>query len=55
MEDEAKGNLHKVKGIIKEKIGEVSENPNLEAEGRAEKNAGKILNWVGHVEKVVGQ
>ena len=27
----------------------------LEAEGRAEKNAGKILNWVGHVEKAVGQ
>jgi uncharacterized protein YjbJ (UPF0337 family) len=54
-EDEAKGNLHKVKGIIKEKVGELTRNPSLEADGRAEKDAGKIQNWDGHVKKVVGQ
>jgi uncharacterized protein YjbJ (UPF0337 family) len=54
-EDEAKGNLHKVKGIIKEKVGELTRNPDLEEDGKAEKDAGKIQNWVGHVKKVVGQ
>jgi uncharacterized protein YjbJ (UPF0337 family) len=54
-EDKAKGNLHKMKGIIKEKIGELTRNPDLEADGRAEKNAGKIQNWAGRVKKAVGR
>jgi len=54
-EDKAQGKLHNVKGTIKQKAGELTNNPNLEAEGRAEKNAGKIQNWVGRVKKAVGQ
>ena len=54
-DDKTTGKLHEVKGIIKEKVGELTKNPDLEAEGRAEKNAGKVQNWVGKVEKAVGK
>jgi uncharacterized protein YjbJ (UPF0337 family) len=54
-DDKTTGKLHQVKGTIKETAGELTNNPNLEAEGRAEKNAGKVQNWVGKVEKAVGQ
>lgn len=54
-DDKAIGKLHAVKGTIKEKVGEVTNNPDLEAEGRAEKNAGKVQKWIGKVEKAVGQ
>ena len=32
-----------------------NENPNLEADGRAEKNAGKVQHAVGKIEKAVGE
>ena len=54
-EDKTKGKLHEVKGTIKQTVGELTNDPNLEANGRAEKNAGKVQNWVGHVEKAVGE
>ena len=54
-DDKATGKLHEAKGTIKEKVGELINNPDLEAEGRAEKNAGKVQNWVGKVEKAIGQ
>ena len=54
-DDKTTGELHEVKGTIKQKVGELTKNPNLEAEGRAEKNAGKVQNWVGKVEKAVGE
>ena len=53
--DKAKGNVHEVKGTIKQKVGEVTNNPNLEADGRAEKNAGKVQNVAGKIEKAVGE
>jgi len=53
-DDKTIGKLHEVKGAIKQKVGELTENSNLEADGRAEKNAGKVQNFVGKVEKVVG-
>jgi uncharacterized protein YjbJ (UPF0337 family) len=34
--DEIKGNLHEVKGKVKETAGQVTNNHNLEAEGKAE-------------------
>jgi uncharacterized protein YjbJ (UPF0337 family) len=46
--------LH-LKGAIKQKAGELASSPNLEADGRAEKNAGKVQNFVGKVEKAVGE
>jgi uncharacterized protein YjbJ (UPF0337 family) len=54
-EDKATGKLHEVKGTIKEKVGELTNNPDLETDGRAEKNTGKAQNWVGKVEDLVGK
>jgi uncharacterized protein YjbJ (UPF0337 family) len=53
-DDKTIGKLHEVKGAIKQKVGELTKNSNLEADGRAEKNAGKVQNFVGKVEKAVG-
>jgi uncharacterized protein YjbJ (UPF0337 family) len=53
-DDKTTGNLHEVKGVIKQKAGELTKNPNLEADGRAEKNAGKVQKAVGKIEKAVG-
>jgi uncharacterized protein YjbJ (UPF0337 family) len=54
-DDKTTGNLHEVKGAIKQKAGELTENPNLEADGRTEKNAGKVQKVVGKIEKAVGE
>ena len=53
-DNKAKGKFHEVKGAIKQKAGELTKNPNLEADGRAEKNAGKVQKAVGKIEKAVG-
>jgi uncharacterized protein YjbJ (UPF0337 family) len=42
--DEIKGNIHEAKGAVKEKAGQVTNNPNLTAEGQNEKLAGKVQN-----------
>jgi uncharacterized protein YjbJ (UPF0337 family) len=52
--DKATGKLHELKGAIRQKAGELAKNPTLEADGRAEKNAGKVLNVIGKIEKAVG-
>ena len=54
-EDKTTGKLHEVKGAIRQKAGELTSSPNLEADGRAEKNAGKVQNVVGKIEKAVGK
>jgi uncharacterized protein YjbJ (UPF0337 family) len=51
--DQIEGKLHEVKGTVKEKAGKVTNNPNLEAKGQAEKLAGKVQNKVGQIEKVL--
>jgi len=53
--DELEGNLHDLKGAVKEKAGQVMNDPDLESEGQAEKIAGKIQKKVGQVKKVLGQ
>ena len=53
-DDKATGKFHEVKGAIKQKAGELTKNPNLAADGRAEKNAGKVQNIAGKIEKTVG-
>jgi uncharacterized protein YjbJ (UPF0337 family) len=53
--DKLEGNLHDLKGKVKEKVGQVVNDPNLEAEGQAEKIGGKVQKKVGQLEKVVGQ
>ncbi len=50
--DQIAGKLHELKGKAKQKAGQVTNNPNLAAEGRGEKLAGKIQKKVGQVEKV---
>ena len=50
--DQIKGSLHEMKGKAKEKVGQVTNNPNLAAEGQDEKIAGKIQKKVGQIEKV---
>ena len=52
--DRAKGKFHEVKGKVKEKVGRMTNNPNLEAEGQGEQVGGKIRKKIGQVEKVVG-
>ena len=37
-----KGKLHEMKGNLKEKAGQVTNNPNLTAEGHDEQLAGKV-------------
>ena len=53
-EDKAKGTFHEVKGKVKEKVGQVTNNPDLEAEGLVEKIGGKVQKKIGQVEKVLG-
>jgi len=50
--DQIKGKLHEVKGDVKQKVGQVTNNPNLEAEGQGEKLGGKIQKKIGQIEKI---
>ena len=50
--DQMEGKLHEVKGAVKEKAGQVTNNPNLAAEGQDEKLAGKVQKKIGQIEKV---
>ena len=52
--DEVAGKIHEVKGAIKEKVGKLTNDPELEAKGKVEKVAGKIQSKIGQVEKVLG-
>ena len=54
-EDKAEGKIHEVKGTIKEEVGKVTNDPDLEVSGEAEKNAGKVQKWIGRAEKAVGE
>jgi len=52
--DEAHGNLQELKGAIKEKIGHLTNNPELESEGTADKAEGFVEKKIGQVKKVFG-
>ncbi|MHB8763647.1 MAG: CsbD family protein [Deferrisomatales bacterium] len=54
LHDKTVGTFHQVKGKIKEVTGELIDNPELEAEGIVEKNAGKAKKEVGKVKKSLG-
>jgi uncharacterized protein YjbJ (UPF0337 family) len=51
-QDKVEGKFHEVKGKVKEKVGQVTNDPNLESEGQGENLAGKIQKKVGDIEKV---
>jgi uncharacterized protein YjbJ (UPF0337 family) len=50
--DRVEGKVHEVKGAIKEKIGEATNNPNLQNEGTAERIDGTVERKVGDIKKV---
>ena len=53
--DEIKSKFHNLKGKVKEKAGELTNDADLEAEGEAEEIAGKVQEKVGQVKKVLGK
>jgi uncharacterized protein YjbJ (UPF0337 family) len=53
--NQAKGELHAIKGKAKEAVGRLTNDPDLEAEGTIEKTRGKLQKKVGQIGKVFGQ
>jgi uncharacterized protein YjbJ (UPF0337 family) len=51
--NEIAGKVHEVKGKAKEKVGQMTNDPELEAEGIRENIAGKVQKKIGQVEKLV--
>ena len=54
-ENEIAGKVHEVKGKIKEKVGQLTNDPDLEGEGIGEKIGGKVQKKIGQVKKVLGK
>jgi len=54
-ENEIAGKVHEVKGKIKERVGQLTNDPDLEAEGIGEKIGGKVQKKIGQVKKVLGK
>lgn len=52
---ELEGKLHETKGAAKEKVGELTHDPELESEGRTEKVAGIVQKTLGKIEKALGK
>ena len=52
---QVEGQLHEVKGTAKEKAGEITKDPDLEAEGRTEKVAGIVQKKLGELEGLLGK
>jgi uncharacterized protein YjbJ (UPF0337 family) len=55
MRDKAEGAFHEVKDEVKRVAGKITDNPKLEAKGKAEKIAGKVQEKIGQVKKVLGK
>jgi uncharacterized protein YjbJ (UPF0337 family) len=55
LQDEVEGKLHNLKGKVKEKVGELTNDPDLKDEGEAEEITGKVQEKVGQVKKVLGK
>ena len=53
--DKVEGTIHKVKGGVKETVGELTNDPYLKAEGKVEKTKGKTQEKVGQIKKVLGK
>lgn len=50
--DEVLGKLHEIKGGVKEKARQVTNNPDLETEGQIERFGGQVQKKVAQIEKV---
>jgi uncharacterized protein YjbJ (UPF0337 family) len=53
--DKMEGKFHDVKGKVKEKAGQLTNDPDLEADGQAEEISGKVQTKIGQVKKVLGK
>jgi uncharacterized protein YjbJ (UPF0337 family) len=51
-ENKIAGKIHEVKGSIKEKVGQLTNDPDFEGEGIGESVAGKVQKKIGQLEKV---
>jgi uncharacterized protein YjbJ (UPF0337 family) len=51
--DEIKGKAEKAKGFVKEKAGEITNNPDLEAEGTADRASGSVREGFGTAKRKV--
>ncbi len=51
--NQLEGVLHEMKGGVKEKVGQITDNPKLQAEGQAEQLVGKVQKKIGQIEKVL--
>jgi len=51
--DRIEGALHEAKGAVKAKVGEVTNSPQMQAEGTLEKLAGKLQKKIGDAESVI--
>ena len=54
MKDKVKGAFHETKGKLKEMVGEITDNPKLEAKGKAENLVGKAQEKIGQVKRGTG-
>ena len=52
--DKATGTIHEAKGAIRQKVGEITNNPDLAADGETEKNMGKVQNFVEKMKRPLG-
>ena len=52
--DEVEGKWEQAKGWVKDKAGEVTNDPELEAEGEAQRAGGKVQETWGDVKRGVG-
>jgi uncharacterized protein YjbJ (UPF0337 family) len=50
--DQIEGKIHEVKGALKEKVGEVTRNEDLKAEGQNENFSGKLQKKAGEIKQV---
>lgn len=53
--DQAEGTLHEMKGVLKEQAGKLLLDPQLEGEGKDEKQAGQLQQKIGQVENLLGE
>lgn len=54
MKDKAEGAMHEVKGAVKEKVGQATNDPEMEGEGTGEKIGGKVEKKIGDAKKAFG-
>lgn len=51
--NKAEGKIHQVRGKLKETIGKIVDNHELEIEGKVQHTKGKIQEKLGEIEKVI--